>query len=102
MLGVFVWVVLSVAPASSLSSSSSLSPSPSPSSSTDSQQQGTPHGRFVKSLLAVGLVQMGLEDWDVADKAMRGALRLVEWLSGGAGEEDGLEEGRTHLGINSD
>ncbi|CAN8106163.1 unnamed protein product [Discula destructiva] len=60
VLGIFVWVVLSITPAS----------------------RGTPHGRFVKSLLTVGLKQMGLEDWQVADKNMRGALTLVNWLAG--------------------
>lgn len=63
VLGVFVWVALSITPAS----------------------RGTPHERFVKSFLTVGLVQMGLEDWDVAEKGMRGALTLVEWLAGSGG-----------------
>lgn len=75
MLGVFAWVVLGVAPAATSRSGADGGPSP--------------HGRFVKSLLAVGLVQMGLEDWGVAEKGMRGALRLVEWLAGGRGGERG-------------
>lgn len=58
-LGVFVWVMLSITPAS----------------------RGTAHSRFVKSLLAVGMTQMGLEDWDTAEKGMRGALTLVGWLA---------------------
>ncbi|KAF3760978.1 hypothetical protein M406DRAFT_268085 [Cryphonectria parasitica EP155] len=61
VLGVFAWVVLSITPAS----------------------RGTPHERFVKSLLTVGLVQMGMEDWDVTERAMKGALTLIEWLTGG-------------------
>lgn len=59
LLGVFVWVVLCVTPAS----------------------RGTPHERFVKNCLEVGLVQMGLESWDVAEKGMEGALRLMRWLA---------------------
>lgn len=58
LLGVFVWVVLCVTPAAG----------------------GTPHERFVKNCLEVGLVQMGLESWEVAEKGMDGALRLMRWL----------------------
>lgn len=67
VLGVFVWIILSITPAS----------------------RGTPHSRFVKSLLTVGMTQMGLEDWDVADKGMKGALTLVGWLAGGSGGCEG-------------
>ncbi|KAL2292206.1 hypothetical protein FJTKL_10838 [Diaporthe vaccinii] len=59
LLGVFMWVVLCVTPASA----------------------GTPHERFVRNCLEVGLVQMGLESWEVAEKGMDGALRLVRWLA---------------------
>lgn len=59
LLGVFVWVVLCVTPASA----------------------GTPHERFVKNCLEIGLVQMGLESWEVAEKGMDGALRLMRWLA---------------------
>lgn len=66
LLGVFVWVVLCVTPAS----------------------RATPHERFVKNCLEIGLVQMGLESWEVAEKGMDGALRLMRWLAGrGAGVE---------------
>lgn len=61
VLGVFVWVMLGIAPAS----------------------RGTSHSRFVKSLLTVGMTQMGLENWGVADMGMRGALTLAGRLSGG-------------------
>lgn len=60
VLGIFVWIVLSIAPAS----------------------RETRHARFVKSLLTVGLVQMGSEDWEVSERGMRGAIKLVTWLSG--------------------
>lgn len=63
VLGVFVWIMLSITPAS----------------------RGTPHARFVKSLLTVGMTQMGLEDWDVAEKGMKGAMTLVGWLAGESG-----------------
>lgn len=62
-LGIFVWVALSITPAS----------------------QGTPHERFVKSFLTAGLVQMAQEDWEVAKKGMGGALTLVGWLAGNSG-----------------
>lgn len=59
VLGVFVWVMLSITAAS----------------------RGTSHSRFVKSLLTVGMTQMALENWEVAERGMRGALTLVEWLA---------------------
>lgn len=67
VLGVFVWIILSITPAS----------------------RGTSHSRFVKSLLTVGMTQMGLEDWDVAEKGMKGALTLVTWLAGGSSACEG-------------
>lgn len=63
-LGVFVWVMLSITPAA----------------------RGSPHERFVKSMTTVGLVQMSIEDWSVAERGMRGALTLTKWLAGGNGE----------------
>lgn len=71
LLGVFVWVVLCVVPAS----------------------RATPHERFVKNCLEVGLVQMGLESWEVAEKGMDGALRLMRWLAGRDGTVDGDGDG---------
>lgn len=68
LLGVFVWVVLCVTPAS----------------------RGTPHERFVKNCLEVGLVQMGLESWEVAEKGMEGALKLMRWLACRDGGTDGV------------
>lgn len=60
VLGIFVWVVLSMAPAS---------------------REGR-HARYVKSLLTVGLVQASSEDWVVSARGMRGAVKLVTWLGG--------------------
>lgn len=71
LLGVFVWVVLCVAPAS----------------------RGTPHERFVKNCLEAGLVQVGLESWEVAEKGMDGALRLMRWLACRDGRADGDGDG---------
>lgn len=71
VLGVFAWVMLSITPAS----------------------RGTTHSRFVKSMLTVGMTQMALEDWQVAEKGMRGALALVEWLAGRTGCEGGRGAG---------
>lgn len=59
VLGVFVWIMLSIGPAS----------------------RDTQHARYVKSLLTGGLLQASLEDWDVSERAMKGALKLVTWLS---------------------
>lgn len=67
MLGVFVWVVLCVTPAST----------------------GTPHERFVRNCLEIGLVQMGLESWEVAERGMGAALRLMRWLAGRHGQVEG-------------
>lgn len=71
LLGVFVWVVLCVTPAS----------------------RGTPHERFVGNCLEVGLVQMGLESWEVAERGMSGALRLIRWLACRQGRLDGVGDG---------
>lgn len=71
LLGVFVWVVLCVTPAS----------------------RATPHERFVKNCLEVGLVQMGLENWEVAEKGMEGALRLMRWLACRDGRAEGNGDG---------
>lgn len=62
VLGIFVWIMLSIAPAS----------------------RDTRHARYVKSLLAVGLAQASSEDWDVGEKGMRSAVKLTTWLSGNA------------------
>lgn len=62
VLGIFVWTILSIVPAS----------------------RSTQHARHVKSMLMVGLTQAGSEDWDVCEKAMKGAVKLVTWLSGSA------------------
>lgn len=85
VLGVFVWVVLCITPAA----------------------RATPHERFVKSMLEIGLAQMALEDWDAADRGMAGALRLARWLArrgeggGGGGSSSGssaqrMAEGSDH------
>lgn len=71
LLGVFVWIVLCITPAS----------------------RGTPHERFVKNCLEVGLVQMGLESWEVAEKGMAGALRLMRWLACRHGRVEGDGDG---------
>lgn len=71
LLGVFVWVVISVTPAS----------------------RATPHERFVKNCLEIGLVQMGLENWEVAEKGMEGALRLMRWLACRDGRAEGDDDG---------
>lgn len=67
VLGVFVWIMLSMIPAS----------------------RGTRHERFVKSMLTIGLVQMALEDWEVAEQSMKGALSVVAWLVGSNVDEAG-------------
>ncbi|KAL2264901.1 hypothetical protein VTJ83DRAFT_7411 [Remersonia thermophila] len=48
-----------------------------------------PHDRFVKGLMKFTLFQMGMENWDIAEKVMKAATKLQEWLSTGGGEGDG-------------
>lgn len=68
ILGVFVWVVLSILPAaSSLAQEGTMA-------------MMTAHARFVKSLVTGGFLQMSLDDWGVAEVAMKGAVALVGWL----------------------
>ncbi|KAJ9141711.1 Oleate activated transcription factor 3 [Pleurostoma richardsiae] len=67
VLGVFGWVVLCITPAA----------------------RGTPHDRFVKSMLTISLVQQSLEGWAVAEEAMGRAVELQAWLAGGKEEAAG-------------
>lgn len=87
LLGIFVWVVLSILPAASLLA-----------------RQGdlaivTAHARFIKSLMAASLVQISLEDWVVAEAAMKGAVALVGWLGGGQDNIDGTLEDQTGVDV---
>ncbi|KAL1906185.1 hypothetical protein Sste5344_008021 [Sporothrix stenoceras] len=62
LLGVFMWVTLSII----------------------ASARDTPHDLFVKSMLSICTVQMSLESWDVAAGALKAAVRLNAWLGSGA------------------
>lgn len=51
----------------------------------------TPHDRFVKSMVNISIVQMGLDNWESTSAAMGAAVRFQAWLRGGsaAGSEEG-------------
>lgn len=58
MLGIFLWIeVAIVAPA-----------------------KDTPHGRFVKSMLTIAALNLGIENWTASSSALRGAIVLQEKL----------------------
>lgn len=61
LLGVFMWVTLSII----------------------ASARDTSHDLFVKSMLSICTVQMSLESWDVAAGALKAAVRLNAWLGGG-------------------
>lgn len=67
LLGVFMWVTLSII----------------------GSARDTPHDLFVKSMLSICTVQMSLESWDVAAGALKAAVRLNAWLGGGANGNTG-------------
>jgi hypothetical protein len=61
--GVFYWVMLAIAPAC----------------------HGTAHARFVKSMLMISALGLGLDNWAVAVEAASAGLRVQRWLSQGNG-----------------
>lgn len=75
LLGVFTWVLLPLVAAGTVVTSSS-------SAAADKAAAG--QRRFVRGMLSAGLLQMGLDDWAVAARAMEAALGLQRWL-GAAG-----------------
>lgn len=73
LLGVFVWMLVPLVPAG-----------------RRGQQE---HDRFVKAMFGVGLLQVGMEDWEVCGGVMGRVGGLVEWLGGEEGVGDGGSEG---------
>ncbi|KAH6690307.1 hypothetical protein F5X68DRAFT_68868 [Plectosphaerella plurivora] len=70
--GVFYWVMLAIAPSC----------------------HGTAHARFVKSMLMISALGLGLDNWAVAVEAASAGLRVQRWLSqGSAGSGTGAAEG---------
>lgn len=65
VLGVFNWIMIGIAPAAR-------------------ELQG--HDRFVKSMLANSLLQIGADNWELARGVMEASARLQGWLGGGAEE----------------
>ena len=62
MLGVFLWLVLALAPTAAR----------------------THHASFVKSMLNIACTQLSIESWDTAEQAMESMCALQRWLAGGA------------------
>jgi hypothetical protein len=77
VLGVFNWIVAALAPVVVVMTTG------------QSQQR---HGRFVKSMLANSLLQIGLDNWELARGVMEASGRLQEWLAGESQEGDGEGE----------
>ncbi|KAK3378612.1 hypothetical protein B0H63DRAFT_525829 [Podospora didyma] len=61
LLGVFNWLLLPLVPSG----------------------KSTPHDRFVKGALSISLLQISMDNWEIACGAMEGMLRLQRWLGGG-------------------
>ncbi|KAL1881449.1 hypothetical protein VTK73DRAFT_3734 [Phialemonium thermophilum] len=57
-IGIFNWAILPVTPTAS----------------------STAHGRFVKSMLTISVLQMGLENWELMGSAVQAGLCLQNWL----------------------
>ncbi|KAK0745415.1 hypothetical protein B0T21DRAFT_381415 [Apiosordaria backusii] len=89
LLGVFNWILLPLV----LSSASS------------GGEDVNNHGHFVKGLLNLSLLQIGMENWELCRGVMDASVGLQRWLSGGevggvGGEghgDDGSEKGRVHV-----
>lgn len=77
MVGIFLWIEIAITPPS----------------------RDTPHGRFVKSMLTIAGLSMGIDNWSASSNALRGAMRLQAWLNGGRkGDEEelaGIQGGRS-------
>lgn len=64
LMGIFLWIeVAIVAPA-----------------------RGTPHGRFVKSMLTIASLNMGIENWTASSSALKRAIMLQAKLRGRNGK----------------
>ncbi|KAH8671342.1 hypothetical protein BX600DRAFT_246471 [Xylariales sp. PMI_506] len=59
LMGVFLWIEIAIAPSA----------------------RDTPHGRFVKSMLMIAALNMGIEDWAASNNALHGAILLQEKLN---------------------
>jgi len=67
VLGVFNWIIAALAPVAARGSQR--------------------HGRFVKSMLANSLLQIGIDNWELARGVMEASGRLQGWLGGRGGTE---------------
>lgn len=78
LLGVFNWILL-----------------PLVSSSSTQEQDSNNHGHFVKGMLNVSLLQIGMENWELCGGVMDASVGLQRWLSGSGVEAgDGGNEGQ--------
>ncbi|KAB5515229.1 hypothetical protein GE09DRAFT_582522 [Coniochaeta sp. 2T2.1] len=73
VLGVFNWIIVALAPAAGARG-----------------EGGRRQKRFVRSMLANSLLQMGSDNWELARGVMEGGGRLQGWLGQGGREEDGV------------
>ncbi|KAL0942146.1 uncharacterized protein CTRU02_200032 [Colletotrichum truncatum] len=72
-VSIFQWIMLVIAPAC----------------------HKTPHARFVKNMLMVSTLTLGVDNWAVTIDAARAAIKLQHWLKGEDTEE---EEGEDEMG----
>ncbi|KAK4201592.1 hypothetical protein QBC40DRAFT_171071 [Triangularia verruculosa] len=74
LLGVFNWILL-----------------PLVSSTGSGDGDVNNHGHFVKGMLNVSLLQIGMENWELCRGVMEASVGLQRWLSGGGAGDDGGE-----------
>jgi hypothetical protein len=67
VLGIYLWIIITIVPAS----------------------RDTAHGRFVKSMLTISALNMGLENWSASHSALRNAMRLQTWLGSVKNDDKG-------------
>jgi hypothetical protein len=75
--GIFVWIILSGLQAA----------------------QGTPHGRFLKSMFKAAAAYMSLDYFDVVDASLMNFIKMQTWLR--SAEEDRETNGAMPLAVNS-
>ncbi|GAB1313810.1 hypothetical protein MFIFM68171_04020 [Madurella fahalii] len=66
LLGVFNWILLPIVPVSARADGGGTSS----------------HDRFVKGTMNITLLQMGMDNWEIACQVMDAALSLQRWLAG--------------------
>ncbi|KAK4190699.1 hypothetical protein QBC35DRAFT_63754 [Podospora australis] len=72
LLGVFNWILLPLVASAGEAPSS--------------------HARYIKGMMNISLLQVGMENWEIASGIMEGMVGLLRWLGGQVKEDDGDEE----------